>query len=296
VAQLSSSTAAPAPIVAGALITALGLAALTGVLSSIADYAYAIIWWGILLLLDSVNARRRGLSLFYGNLRQFVTITAPTSVIVWLAFEVLNLPAPQWRYRGDVPGIWPKVIFGFTAFSTVIPIMVESWWLVAGRQCIPANVLRWFRDHRWLSFAAAAVFAVMPFVNDILWFNQGIWLLPALLLFPFVRAEHCSAGAFIRALVFSALLAGLGWESLNYPARTHWEYLILPDAPHLFYMPVPGYLGFIPFALSMLAVYKFQLHIRPTMHAGVLLYGIAVAGLYWLTGLYMENGLWLEWR
>jgi len=285
--------ASTAIVIAGGLTTALGLAALAGVLPSLADYSYAIVWWGVLLLLDSINAARRGLSLFRENLPHFVTITAPVSVIVWLVFEALNFPAPQWQYRGNVPGVWPKVAFGFAAFSTVIPIMVESWWLVAGRQCIPRGVLRWFRDYRWLSLAAAVVFASMPFVNDVFWFNQGIWLVPALVLLPFVRAEHCSTGAFVRALVLSALLAGLGWESLNYPARTRWEYLILPDVPHLFYMPVPGYLGFIPFALSMLAVFRFQLRIRSTMQAGVLLYATAIGGLYWLTRLYLENGLWL---
>jgi hypothetical protein len=296
VPQPKPGAAAPAAIITGALITAIGLAALAGALPAIADYSYAIVWWGVLLLVDSVNTARRGLSLFFENLPHLITITLPISVLVWLAFEALNFPAAQWRYRGDIPGIWPKVIFGFVAFSTVIPIMVESWWLVGGRQCVPRNVLRSFRNYRSLSFAAAAVFAVMPFVNDVLWLNQGIWLVPGLLLLPFVSAEHCSAGAFIRALVLSALLAGLCWESFNYPARTHWEYLILPDAPHLFYMPIPGYLGFIPFAMSMLAVYEVQLHVRPTIYAGVLLYGTAITGLYWLTRLYIENGLWLQSR
>src|SRR5688572_29387323 len=209
----SPATATPAQSIAGGLLTAVGLAALTGILPSVADYSYAIVWWGVLLLVDSVNAARRGLSLFHENLPHFLTITAPASVIVWVVFEALNFPAPQWRYRGDVPGIWPKVVFGFAAFSTVIPIMVESWWLVAGRQCIPQGVLRWFRDYRWLSLGAAGLFVVMPFINDVFWLNQGIWLVPALLLFPFLHAEHCSAGSFLRALVVSALLAGLAWES-----------------------------------------------------------------------------------
>jgi hypothetical protein len=80
----------------------------------------------------------------------------------------------------------------------------------------------------------------------------------------------------------------------NYPARTHWEYLILPDAPHLFYMPLPGYLGFIPFALSMMAVYQWGRQVRPSLWLGALLYGIAIAGLYWLTALYVRRGIWVD--
>lgn len=278
---------------AGILLTGIGVAALAGFLPPLGSYAYAIVWWGVLLLADSFNAVSRGLSLWHGNLRHFLTITAPLSVLLWLLFEALNFPAPQWRYRGDIPGMWRKVLFGFAAFSTVIPIMVESWWLIAGRQCAPAGLLRWCRDHRWLCFAAAAVFAMMPFVNDIFWFNQGIWIAPALLLLPSVRTEACSTGTFLRALVGSGLLAGLCWEAFNYPARTHWEYLILPDVPHLFYMPVPGYLGFVAFALTTMAVYETQSRVRPSVPVGILLYGAAIAGLYWLTLLYIESGLWL---
>jgi hypothetical protein len=222
-------------IVSGILLTVVGVAALAGWLPVLASYAYAVVWWGVLLLADAFNTARRGLSMWRGNVRHFLIVTLPASVILWLVFEVFNLPAPQWRYRGDVAGIWPKVAFGFAAFSTVIPIMVESWWLVGGRQCAPAGFVRWFREHRLLLSGAAAVFAILPFLNEIFWFNQGIWLVPALVLIPYVRPENCSTSTFLRALVCSALLAGFCWEAFNYPARTHWEYMILPDVPHLFY-------------------------------------------------------------
>jgi hypothetical protein len=277
---------------AGLVLIAVGLAALTGFLPPIATYSYAVVWWGVLMVVDSINSARRGLSLWRGNLPHFLVVILPASVLLWLFFEAVNIPAPQWRYRGDLPGMWRKVIFGFAAFSTVIPIMVESWWLVAGRQCVPPDLLRWCRQYRWLLFAAAAAFTALPFVNDVFWFNQGIWVVPALLLMPFVRAEECSTAGFVRALVFSGLLAGLCWEALNYPAPAHWEYLILPDAPHLFRMPLPGFLGFIPFALTTLAVHEVLLRVRPSIQAGVLLYGLASAGLYWLTLICVERGLW----
>jgi hypothetical protein len=283
---------APGATTAGFLLTAIGGAALTGFLPAIATYSYAIVWWGVLLLVDSYNAARRGLSLWHGNVRHFVVVTLPASVLLWLFYEALNLPAPQWLYRGDLPGMWRKLLFSFAAFSTVIPIMTEAWWLVAGRQCAPAELLRWFRDHRRISFGAAGVFTALPFVNDNFWFNQGMWIVPALLLLPFLRAQHCTGGTFTRSLVLSGLLAGLCWEALNYRAPAHWEYLILPDVPHLFFMPLPGFLGFIPFALTTMAVYEAQRRIRPSAAAGVILYGLTIAGTYWLTLLCVERGLW----
>jgi hypothetical protein len=281
-------------IVFGCVLTVVGAADLAGYIPPITDYAYGIVWWGVLLLVDAWNSNRRGLSLWRGHAAHFLTITAPVSVVVWLFFEAVNLPSPQWRYRGDVPGLWGKVLFGFIAFSTVVPIMVESWWLITGKQRVPAGLLGWARRYRWILLAAAGGLAVVPFINGVFWFNQGIWLIPALVLLPVVRAESCSGAEFARALVLSGLLAGLAWEAFNWPARTHWEYLILPDAPHLFYMPLPGYLGFIPFALSMMAVYVSLRSLRPSLWLGALLYAVAVGGLYWLTVLYVARGIWVD--
>lgn len=260
---------------------------------TLANYTYPIVWWIVLPAVDWWNYRRSGLSMWRGNGFHFLGIVLPASTIVWLFFELLNLPAPQWRYGGDIGGMWPKVLFGFVAFATVIPIMVESWWLVAGRrQCLPAEWLKFCREHARALLVLAVVFAAIPFFNDVFWFNQGMWLIPALVLLPFTPVEECGVRPFGRAIVLSGLLAGLAWESINYPARTHWEYLILPDWPHLFHMPVLGYLGFIPFALSMLAVYQYLQTLKPTWWLVALLYGVAFAGLYWLTGVYVEQGLW----
>jgi hypothetical protein len=118
-----------------------------------------------------------------------------------------------------------------------------------------------------------------------------MWLIPALVLLPFLQTEICRPSHFIRAIGASGVLAGLAWEAFNYPARSHWEYLILPDAAHLFYMPLPGYVGFIPFALSMLAVYEFARAARVSVLLGVTLYSLGIAGLYGLMTFHMRTGM-----
>lgn len=260
----------------------------------LADYTYPIIWWSLLPLVDAYNQRRRGLSLWRGRTRHFLLITIPVSVLFWLLFEVFNLPSPQWHYKGDINNLHAQVLFGFIAFATVIPIMVESYWLVGGRFCLPAAFSRVFRKWRAASVLAGLVFAAIPFFNDIFWFNQGIWLAPAFILLPFTKIRPCeSTRRFVRALVLSGLLAGFLWELLNYWSRTHWEYLILPGAPHLFQMPLPGYIGFIPFALTALVVYEQQLRLPPRIAISALLYAGAFAALYVLTTVYLHRGLWL---
>src|SRR3954469_11971902 len=141
-----------ARLIAGLILTSVGAAATFRLIPFLTDYSYAILWWGVLLLTDLWNSRRHGLSIW--NWRCFAIIL-PFSVLMWDVFEVLNLPAPQWHYRVGVPGMWPKVLVLFASFATVIPIMVEAWWLVAGRTCIPADLLGAFRRYRfaWLLLA-----------------------------------------------------------------------------------------------------------------------------------------------
>lgn len=267
---------------------------MAGWIPPLADYTYPIVWWGLLLVVDRFNERHHGISLWRGRSKHFLLVTIPVSVLLWLLFEVLNLAAPQWRYKGGIDNIHAQVVFGFIAFATVIPIMAESYWIVGGRFCLPAAFRDFFAKRRGAAILAGLAFAAVPFFNDVFWFNQGIWLTPALILLPFTSVVACkSPGRFARALALSGLLAGFFWEMLNFWARTHWEYLILPGAPHLFQMPLPGYLGFIPFALTALIVYEQQVRLPARITVSVILYGAAFALLYVLTNIYLHRGLWL---
>jgi len=267
---------------------------MVGFIPLLADYTYPIVWWGLLLVVDAWNIRHRGLSIWRRHLPHFLLVTIPMSVLFWLLFELMNLPAPQWRYKGGVDSLHAEVLFGFIAFATVIPIMVESYWLVAGEFCLPQAFAAPFRKHRIFSILLGLVFAAIPFFNHVFWFNQGIWLAPALVLLPFAEIRPCAhPRRFAAGLILSGGMAGFFWELFNYWARTHWEYLILPGAPHLFQMPLPGYVGFIPFALTSLVVYEHQLRVSTRIVTGALLYSGSVAVLYMLTTVYQQRGLWV---
>ncbi len=56
----------------------------------------------------------------------------------------------------------------------------------------------------------------------------------------------------------SGLICGVLWEFWNYWARSKWHYAV-PIMEHvkIFEMPVPGYLGFPPFALECFTMYIF---------------------------------------
>jgi hypothetical protein len=97
---------------------------------------------------------------------------------------------------------------------------------------------------------------------------------------PTNRAEH--PGKLALRLAAAGLVAGFLWETLNWFSRTHWEYLILSSWPHLFQMPWVGYIGFIPFAFTVLVIYALASRIPADIRAGLWLYGIAFAGLLFL--------------
>lgn len=61
-----------------------------------------------------------------------------------------------------------------------------------------------------------------------------------------------------RNLLMSGLLCGFLWEFWNYWAGAKWHYTV-PIMEHvkLFEMPLPGFLGFPPFALECFTMYVF---------------------------------------
>ena len=268
-------------VITGAAVAAVGVAGMAGAVPAIRNYTYPVVWWGLLMVIDAWNWRRHQVSLWRADPRRFFAITLPVSALFWLLFEALNLLAPQWRYRGHVEGVHRQVLLGFFSFATVVPIVMECWWMLAGPACVPRSLPQIAQRHKWLLIGLGTLVLALPFVNDIFWFNQGMWLAPALLLLPFVAAPTCrTAEPFATGWVAGSILAGLLWEAINFPSPTGWQYLILPEAPHLFEMPLPGYLGFVPFGLSVLAVYEAQRRLPPSIGVAAVLYAGALAGLY----------------
>jgi hypothetical protein len=276
-------------VLIGIALASLGFAGTAGLIPALRDYTYPVIWWGVLPVMDAVNQRWRGQSLWRGRTGWFLGVLLPFSVLFWVFFEILNLPTPQWLYFGAIRSVAIQVAFGFAAFATVIPIVVECWWLSAGPVCLPS-----LAAFKWPALIAAFVFTCLPFLNDWFWLNQGMWLVPALLILPFLPQGDCGGVAhFGLRLTAAGVLAGLLWEGFNWPSRTHWEYLILRGAPHLFQMPIPGYAGFVPFALSALAAYELASRIRPRVLTMAALWIAAVALLTLMTVVYVRAGLWV---
>jgi len=111
----------------------------------------------------------------------------------------------------------------------------------------------------------ASPFLVAPAVAHYL--AAPVWLGFVLLLDPInaVRGEESlqrdwRAGQFNRTinLVLSGFLCGGLWELWNYWAHAKWHYTVpIMENLKVFEMPLPGYLGFPPFALECFTMYVF---------------------------------------
>ena len=117
----------------------------------------------------------------------------------------------------------------------------------------------------WVSITAGALMLLWPIARPSPYLAAPVWLGFIFLLDPL------NAGAGAEAiwndwdlrgrdrlvnLAISGLVCGLIWEFWNYWARAKWIYSVpILSNLKMFEMPLPGYLGFPPFALECFTMY-----------------------------------------
>jgi len=118
---------------------------------------------------------------------------------------------------------------------------------------------------RSMSIAVGAALLIVPFLvsRDVArYLAAPVWLGFIFLLDPIngrlggdtlVADRHRTA-----ALLGSGLLCGVLWEVWNFWAGAKWHYTVpIMEDWRIFEMPLPGYLGFPPFALECFTMYVF---------------------------------------
>jgi hypothetical protein len=251
-------------VLAGLVLALTALLALAGGLDRYDFLFYPLAWWAALLLWDRWNYRRWGASPMRSDPGNFWGVIVPLSVIYWLYFEFVNLAFPQWRYAGQPDDPWLQTAMSLAAFGTVIPIVVEAMWFLAGPVRLTSSLAAFVPVNRrsgTVLLALGLALAAAPLASPSFWFNQAMWVAPLFISLALLagRAPEKGNGHGPRAFLLwgaaAGLLGGLLWEFLNFWAPAKWEYFVLPGAARIFEMPLLGYLGFIPFAWSTLAVY-----------------------------------------
>lgn len=235
-------------------------------------YMFFPIWLGFILVLDGFNVLRSGTSpLTRGPARFAVMFLA--SVAFWWVFEALNSSVNNWHYKLDQP--YSALRYNAMAslcFSTVLPAVMEMAELTASIPWL-RPILRYDKPGPRLPQRAAfaligvgVVMFVLPFLFPRYTFPL-VWLSLIFILDPLANlAGRKSAFAhllardwqWIVAIALAGICCGFCWEMWNSLSLPKWSYTVpfVDAAPHLFEMPLPGYLGYLPFAVELFAMYQ----------------------------------------
>jgi hypothetical protein len=220
---------------------------------------YSFAWWSYILIVDGWVYRHRGESLLIRYPGRFAFLSL-WSVIVWSFFELLNFRLQNWHYVGlplDTPLRW----MGYgVAYATVVPALLETADLIETGFHRPLAVPPLMRSGRWAFVAVGAACLVLPLLWPTLFFPL-IWGALFFLLEPVNELlggqsllSDWRSGTLRRwgVLMMAGGLCGFLWEGWNICARAHWVYTVPGlDGWKIFEMPVIGYVGFLPFALSV---------------------------------------------
>ncbi|MEO7003319.1 MAG: hypothetical protein ABI068_16010 [Ktedonobacterales bacterium] len=283
-ARRTSFFVAPLPWYAYAGL-ALNLASWYSSWAKVGPWAYTFfpIWFGFILVLDGLNVARTGTSPLKRSLGRFALLFVLSSPFWWV-FEALNQPAQNWNYHLDHH--YTPFAYGLITsidYSTVLPAVLELVELLAGFAALRPRLNPRDMGGRlpfWAVVTLVAVGAgcILATVYFPLYAFPLIWLCLVFLLDPinnlFGRKSafgHLLAGdwRFIVTVPLATLICGFFWEMWNSHANPYWFYIIPyinrppylfgGPAPHLFQMPLVGYLGYLPFGIELFAMYQLAL-------------------------------------
>jgi hypothetical protein len=258
-------------MLAGLAIMIVSEAATLAGIEPFASWNTPICWTGFILFADAIVYRARGNSWLRSSPREFAAL-ALVSIPLWVVFEGYNLVIRNWIYAG-LPENPALRLFGYAwSFATIWPAIFAGAELAslarqragkagkagkAGREmhsppALPA-----------LSIAAGALMLASPFLVSpaiARYMAAPVFLGFIFLLDPINRrlGEEALTRERTINLLLSGLLCGVLWEFWNYWSRAKWIYTVpIMQQWKVFEMPLPGYLGFPPFAVECFTMYVF---------------------------------------
>jgi len=237
-----------------------------------ANWYFPIIWYGYILLIDALVYRTKGSSFISSRPKAFLTLIL-LSAAFWWFFELFNsMTIRNWSYVGTAGFGHPalKYLFGALSFSTVLPAVFETAELIKSMHIFSRTKLdkeRKITKSLLHGSIIIGLFFLVLFMALPMIFFPLIWVAFFLIMDP-INYMH-GQPSIVRhlkdrrlliplSLVIAGLVCGVLWEFWNYWAIPKWTY----DIPvvgflKVFEMPILGYIGYLPFALELYAMYYF---------------------------------------
>ena len=274
--QISSVVALKAHGYAGLLVIVTAEVLLFAGNPVVGKWFTPIVWTGFILFVDALVFRIERRSPLVTD-RLELLVVAVMSIACWWLFEFYNAPRfwssdleLWWHYQNLEPNPYLRRAGYDWAFATIFPAMFLTAEFLRATLFRGLNGRKKFRISpplAYLLITVGGLAAVIPLVFISPWLVPLVWLSFALLLDPLnaLRGWPSLTGDLARgdlrrlaALLASGGVCGLLWEFWNYWATTKWTYTVpYFGSIKLFEMPVLGYLGFPPFAVSCWAMYVF---------------------------------------
>jgi len=236
-----------------------------------AQWYFPIIWFGYIFFIDALVYKLRGHSLIYNRPKTFIFLLI-LSAVVWWMFEAIGFVLSNWYYTGleGFGGRTAAFIFATVSFSTVIPAVFETYYLLRTIHLFDHVELK--KKHRITKrflhtmTILGLIFLLLPLIAP-LYFYPLIWLAFFFLIDPFnyihkqpsIIKHLKDRKLVIPVSLFAAgIICGFLWEFWNFHAIPQWHYNIpFVDFFRIFEMPILGYLGYGPFAWELYAMYYF---------------------------------------
>ena len=234
----------------------------------VATYFTPIAWSAYILIADGATFAITGRSRL-NDAPLSLARMALLSIPLWLIFEAYNLRLENWEYVG-VPLPWVAAMVGYGwSFATITPAIFETSDLVqAMLPTVGGEPWKISRSAETAMMICGVACLVIPLVAPravAAHLFALVWVGFLLLLDPINRRLELpsflgdlSEGFRRRFYGFLAagFICGWLWEFWNYWAAAKWHYTFpMFQSMKIFEMPVPGYLGFLPFALECFTMY-----------------------------------------
>jgi hypothetical protein len=234
----------------------------------VATYFTPIAWSAYILIVDAAVFAITGRSRLHDAPRILAQM-AFLSIPLWLIFEAYNARLENWTYVG-LPHEWPAALLGYAwSFATITPAIFETADLVQGLlPAVPVEPWKISAPAEAAVMGVGAACLIVPLVVPRTlapYLFALVWLGFIFLLDPLNRRLRLPSflgdlsDGFARrfyGFLGSGWICGWLWEFWNEWAHAKWHYTFpMFQQLKVFEMPVPGYLGFIPFALECFAMY-----------------------------------------
>jgi hypothetical protein len=242
-----------------------------GEVEPVATYFTPIAWTAYMLVADAALFALAGRSPMRNEPGKFARL-ALLSIPLWLIFEAYNLRLNNWEYVGlpqDLAARW--LGYGWS-FATIFPALLLTaefvaalgWFSRAGRPWRLSRAAEWVLVGLGVALLVAPVALprrIGAYLFALVWVGFALLLDPLLkkrgaasLLGEMARGNYARLGS----LLVSGWICGWLWEFWNYWAAAKWHYIFpMFQQWKVFEMPVPGYLGFPPFAVEAYVMYIF---------------------------------------